>query len=196
MASSGKMSSPTTTSLDSSATSSGMILSSRNGLETRGGYLAIYRKNPTWPVASKCVTITFYTTLLKQLPKFNLLTLYRLWKYRLLPVRQNNHPCWKVRAELHKQPEVCGLCPPRSVCLRFPQTSVRHWGRVGHFPMVSKMTLPKFEKYTFYKYTAYFNFEEDFSNFHPGFLQESIWDGSTETIYSWEEEEGQICKLG
>ena len=65
MASSGKMSSPTTTSLDSSATSSGMILSSRNGLETRGGYLAIYRKNPTWPVASKCVTITFYTTLQK-----------------------------------------------------------------------------------------------------------------------------------
>ena len=65
MASSGKMSSPTTTSLDSSATSFGMILSSRNGLETRGGYLAIYRKNPTWPVASKCVTITFYTTLQK-----------------------------------------------------------------------------------------------------------------------------------
>ena len=58
----------------------------------------------------------------------------------MLPVRQNNHPCWKVRAELHKQPEVCGLCPPRSVCLRFPPTSVRHWGRVGHFPMVSKMT--------------------------------------------------------
>ena len=172
MASSGKMSSPTTTSLDSSATSSGMILSSRNGLETRGGYLAIYRKNPTWPVASKCVTITFYTTLQKvwkittpagksglnyiNSPKFAACVLLEVFVYDFL------RPVFGIGVEWDTS----------QWCRRWLSRSLKN-------------TLLTNTRHTS-------TLRRTFSNFHPGLLQNSIWDKSLKLCF-WEV--GQTCKL-
>ena len=45
--------------------------------------------------------------------------------------------CRRQSVELHRQPNVCGLCPPRGVCLQLPQTNGSELGRVKIVPQMT-----------------------------------------------------------